>query len=75
MTRQEQESIPATGVTLRLARHRAANRSREARMFIVLLLVALVGAAAAMLTALPWLEGRLIEDLSPGSAEAPTGNS
>jgi len=42
-------------------------------MFFVLLLVALAAVAGAMLTALPWLEGRL-DDLTPASAEAPTGN-
>ncbi|GAA3382147.1 hypothetical protein [Cryptosporangium minutisporangium] len=43
-------------------------------MFFVLLLVALTTVVGAMLTALPWLEGRLAEDLAPRSAEAPTGN-
>ncbi|SHM52797.1 hypothetical protein [Cryptosporangium aurantiacum] len=43
-------------------------------MFFVVLLVALAVAVVAMLTALPWMEGRLAEDLAPSSAEAPTGN-
>ncbi len=43
-------------------------------MFIVLLLVALAAVAGAMLTALPWLEGRFVDELAPAPVEAPTGN-
>ena len=43
-------------------------------MFFVLLLVALATVVGAMLTALPWLEGRFVDELTPRSADAPTGN-
>ena len=43
-------------------------------MFFVLLLVALATVVGAMLTALPWMEGRLADDLAPTSADAPAGN-
>ncbi|MFG1924168.1 hypothetical protein [Cryptosporangium sp. NPDC048952] len=44
-------------------------------MFIVLLLVAMAAVVGAMLTALPRMEGRLVEDLGPAPVEAsaPTG--
>ena len=40
-------------------------------MFVVVLLVALVSVVGAMLTALPRLEGRLVEDLGPARLEGP----
>ena len=39
-------------------------------MFIALLLLLLAAVVGAMLTALPRMEGRLVEDLAPAPVEA-----